>query len=490
VNFVFIITDTQNKSMIGAYGNPKVDTPNLDRLAEGGIRFERAYTTCPLCTPARGGIFTGLYPQINGAYCNNIAPHGHVANTGTVFRHYGYRACYTGKWHLDGSAYFGDGVPGGGFEPEWWYDGKRYAEEIGPEMFTAYRSSNDADALRQAGFDLEHIWGHRVADRAVDFMEQVGEEPFYLAVSFDEPHGPFVTPPEYWEKFDGSEIPRRPNFFAGAEGKPELLQIQRGQNLERFGGSAPSWEEFASSAMVRKWYGCNSYIDREIGRVVDAVDRLHGDDTMIIYTADHGGQAGSHGLISKGPMMYEESCNIPFIVRYPGGPSGAVCNSPAGHIDILPTLLDYAGVEAPEVLNGRSMRPVLEDPSAGYREAAMVNFHRFAINHDSYGEFYPVRCAVDGRYKLVLNLFETDELYDTAEDPYEMHNRIDDPALAGARDGLHDWLLDEMDRIRDPFRSWRWGSRAWRKVRKPFYSGGETRNRPEGFPFQPRSIDS
>ena len=138
MNFICIMTDTQNKSLVGAYGNPAVDTPSLDRLAEGGVRFDRAYTACPLCTPARGALFTGLHPQINGAYCNNVAPHRQAALMGTIFGQNGYRTGYTGKWHLDGSAYFGDGEPGGGFEPDWWYDGKRYAEDIGPEMFAAY----------------------------------------------------------------------------------------------------------------------------------------------------------------------------------------------------------------------------------------------------------------------------------------------------------------------------------------------------------------
>ena len=100
--------------MVGAYGNPAVDTPNLDRLAAEGIRFERAYTACPLCTPARSSIFTGLYPQVNGSWLNNVAPGRNVAMMGQIFKHYGFRAAYTGKWHLDGSAYFGDGVPRGG----------------------------------------------------------------------------------------------------------------------------------------------------------------------------------------------------------------------------------------------------------------------------------------------------------------------------------------------------------------------------------------
>ena len=477
MNFVFIMTDTQNKDMVGAYGRPQMDTPNLDRLAAGGIRFERAYTACPLCTPARGAIFTGLHPQINGAWCNNVAPHRHVAMMGEIFRHYGYRAAYTGKWHLDGTAYFGDGVPGGGFEGDWWYDGERYAEDIGPRMFQAYRTCKTADDLRKAGFDQEHMWAHRVADRAVDFLEKVGGEKFVLAVSFDEPHGPCVAPPEYWERFEKIGLPPRPNYNAPVEGKPELLQVQRRQN----GEASPGPDGLVYNP---RFFGCNSYVDREIGRVIDEVDRLHADDTMIIYTSDHGDQLRSHGLVGKGPMMYEETCNIPLIVRAPGAAAGAVSDALVSHVDLLPTMLDLSRIDRPAVLNGQSLSHVLTDPSAGGREHALISFHRFAINHDNFGEFYPVRCATDGRYKLIVNLFETDELYDLAEDPYEMRNRLADPALSAERDRLHDWMLAEMDRIRDPFRSFRWGRRDWRQVREEFYWGGVGRGRPEGFPFQ------
>ena len=480
MNFVFIMTDTQNKDMVGAYGRPQMDTPNLDALAADGVRFERAYTSCPLCTPARGALFSGLHPQVNGAWCNNIGPGTQTALMGTIFRHHGYRAAYTGKWHLDGTAYFGDGVPGGGFEEEWWYDGKRYAEDIGPEMFRAYRRCHTPAALREAGFTEDNIWGHRVAGRAVDFLEKVGGEDFVLVVSFDEPHGPCVAPPEYWERFEHIGIPRRPNYNAPLDGKPEILHIQRRQVGEDAG--SPDGLMYQP-----QFFGCNSYIDREIGRVIDATRRLHGEDTCILYTSDHGTQLRSHGLVGKGPMMYEETCNIPLIVRMPNGPRGAASDAVVSHVDLLPTMLELAGIERPEVLNGVSLTRTLSDPDARARDCALVNFHRFAINHDNHGEFYPIRCATDGRFKLVINLFETDELYDLRDDPYELTNRLDDPALLAERDRLHDWMLDEMDRIRDPFRSFRWGSRPWRKVREKSYRAGISRDRPAGFPFQPYS---
>lgn len=138
-------------------------------------------------------------------------------------------------------------------------------------------------------------------------------------------------------------------------------------------------------------------------------------------------------------------------------------------------------------MNIVSLRPVFEDPEARVRDHALISWNRFAINHDSYGEFYPIRCITDGRYKLAVNLFETDELYDMHEDPYEMRNRIDDPAFANIRDDLHDRLLDEMDRIRDTFRSYRWAHRPWRVNPRPQppYRGAPGRKPPAGFSFQP-----
>ena len=477
-NFVYIMTDTQNQSMVGAYGNPAVETPNLDRLAAHGIRFDCGYTTTPLCTPARGAIFSGLYPQVNGAWTNNMAPATNVALMGTIFRHYGFRAAYTGKWHLDGSSYFGDGQPGGGFEGDWWYDGKRYLTDLGDEKATAYNQATTPDELRAAGFTDDCIWGKRVADRAIEFLETVDDEPFVLVVSFDEPHGPHVAPPDWWERWESKDVPMVPNLNAPLDGKPRLQQVARAEY-----GDFP----VEPTPVLRRFFACNSYVDSQIGRVVDAVDRLHADDTVIIYSPDHGSQLGAHGMRNKGPFVYEETTRVPFIVRAPSR-APTVVRSPVSHLDIIPTMLELAGIEVPPALHGRSFARLLQDPLAPpHRDHAFVVFHRFAINHDQFGEFYPIRCVVDGTFKLAINLLDTDELYDLTADPYEMANGIDDPDLSGVRDGLHDVLLDEMDRIRDPFRSYLWGARPWRSARTIFYLRESLRPPPPGFPFQPKS---
>lgn len=483
MNIVLIITDSQMKSMVGAYGNPVVDTPNLDRLAARGIRFEHAYTSAPVCTPARGAIFSGMQPAVNGAWANNMSPQRSIPLMGTIFREYGYRAAYTGKWHLDGSEYFGDGEPGGGFEPDWWFDGFRYAYAIGPEMFAKYQKVKTAVELREAGFTEEKMWGHMVADRAVDFLEQVGDdEPFLLVVSLDEPHGPFVAPPEYWEQFESVDIPKPPNYNASVANKPAMQRLQRQQN-----GDVP-WEKRA--AFVNRFYGCNSYIDREIGRVLDAVEQLHNEDTVIIYTSDHGDMLGAHGLFTKGPMMYEEVANVPFIVRMPGGQEGAVSEALVSQIDLLPTFLDLAGIEQPDSLHGQSLRPIFEDPEAKLHDHVFVSFNRFAINHDQFGAFYPIRCVCNERYKLAINLLDQDELYDLEAGPHEIQNLINDPAHAAIRNQLHELIVEEMDRIRDPFRAFEWANRPWNQIRKPFYWGGTNRRLPKGFPFEPQVLSA
>ncbi|HEY8500530.1 MAG TPA: sulfatase-like hydrolase/transferase, partial [Clostridia bacterium] len=401
---------------------------------------------------------------------NNTAPHKDIALMGTIFSYYGYKTVYTGKWHLDGSSYHGDGVPDGGFEGEWWYDGKTYYEEMKKE-------GKKIPASR-----LEDMWGRRVADRAIDFLKKNKTEPFVLVVSFDEPHAPSNAPEEYLNMFDSGKIKKNPNFNIPLTGKPELLKIQRKQNGEM------TWEEYVNSQQVKKIYSCNLFIDMEIGRVIDAVNETHGEDTAIIYTTDHGQQQGSHGLKEKGPMMYEESCNVPFIIKYPGGASGAVCYSLASHLDIIPTMLDIAGIEIPESMHGTSLLPVLKDPGVEVRDFAHIGFHRFAINNDGMGGFYPVRCVTDGRYKLIINLFETDELYDLQEDKFEMNNLIYDKSYEKVRNFLHEAILEEMDRIRDPFRSCWWHNRSWRTDRKEYYySESFNRKKPKGFPFQPEA---
>lgn len=482
MNIVIIITDTQPTRMVGCYsGNYAVGTPNIDRFAAEAVRFTRAYTACPLCTPARSAMFSGQQPQVNGAHSNSLAPGTNVPLMGTVFSHYGYRCAYSGKWHLDGTSYFGDGMAGGGFEQEWWFDGRNYADFLGPKMFSEYIRCNTPDMLRSAGFDLEHTWGHQVANRAINFMRQRHDQPFLLVASFDEPHSPYVCPPEYWEQYDTANISRPENYMASLDDKPALQRSLRSREYPQDGD--------AYGKRFVKPYACNHYIDTEIGRVLDCVNELHGEDTMVIYTSDHGEMQLSHGLNGKGPMMYEEVLNIPMLVRHPGGLENHVCREPVSQVDILPTLLEACGQKVPGILHGRSFMPQLSGGEASADRGVLASYTRFAMNHDGWGGLYPIRCLIGDSHKLVLNLFDRDEFYALDSDPHEMTNLIDDSGMASIRDAMHGQLLDEMDRIRDPFRGDAWAKRPWadgseaqRKILR--------RSRPDVFPFQAACIEA
>ena len=236
------------------------------------------------------------------------------------------------------------------------------------------------------------------------------------------------------------------------------------------------------------YFGCNSYVDYEIGRVLDAVEK-HTSAALVIFTSDHGTPLLSHGLGSKGPAMYDETTRIPFIVRWKGhAPENSVCEHPVSHINIVPTLLDAAGIGIPPFLEGQSIMSTLHNPDETSNDFVFMEFMRYEVDHDSWGGFQPIRCAFDGRHKLVVNLHYTDELYDLESDPQEMNNLISSPEYSAARDFLHDRMLEWMDKTRDPFRGPIWERRPWKKKRIMGWRGsGQTRPRPDDG-YEPRVL--
>ena len=489
------MTDTQATNVVGAYGHPELGTPNIDRLAETGTKFERAYTTCPLCTPARAGLFTGIYPHTSGAWTNNLPLGDNVKTMGQRFADVGYATAYIGKWHLDGHDYFGTGRCPPGWDPAYWFDGRNYLDELAAEgngsdrFITLWRQGlNSPESLQQNDIRAEFTWAHRNSDRAVGFLRESRAEPFLLVVSYDEPHHPFTCPPSYVERFLDYDYPMGPGGSDTLEHKPAHQQ--------EWAASA-GVDRLTRDGRIRSpmYFGCNSFVDAEIGRVIDAVHTYAPENTYLIFTSDHGDMLGAHQLTGKGPVMYEEITHIPLIIECPlgHGPSGERAprsiDTLVNHIDLLPTLMDLAGMDLPPILEGGSLTPQLagkEDPD---REV-VVTFQRYEIEHDSWGGFQPVRAIVRGRYKLVLNLLHSDELYDLKSDPGEVRNLIDDPETAAVRDALHDRLLGWMYDKRDPFRGPEWERRLWRDSHRLQWRG-EFRPRPaDGYAPAVRDYDT
>jgi len=478
-NFVFIMTDTQGANVVGCYGRPEMRTPRIDGLAAEGVRFERAYSTFPVCTPGRSALFTGVYPSFNGAWANELPLGANVRTMGERFRDLGYATAYTGKWHLDGHDYFGTGECPEGWDPAMWYDGKRYLDDLSDDEIQLWRRGlGSVEALKEHGIGPEFTWGRRVSDKAIDWIEKraAGDDPFLLVVSYDEPHGPCTCPAEYVEPFVEHDYDLGPGAFDDLADKPAHHRAW-----------AAACGKTQTEGKVRKamYFGCQSFVDNEIGRVIGAVDRFARDDTVVIFTSDHGTMMGAHGITNKGPVMYEEITRIPLVVRMPGGEGpGRVDGTLASHVDLLPTMLELAGEGVPDLLSGESLAPVLRGDETDADRSVVIEFERFDVDNDAVGEFLPIRCIVRGDYKLAVNLLDSvDELYNLADDPAEVVNLIDDASHAEARDRLHDELLEWMDRTSDPFRGPCWANRPWRSIEfRDGFRGGKFRPRkPDGY---------
>jgi uncharacterized sulfatase len=481
---VLFLIDTQGTFTVGCYaGNPALGTPNIDRLASEGMRFDRAYTCAPVCGPARSAIFTGLYPHTNGVLGNDMAPHADLPTLGQRLQDAGYKTGYIGKWHLDGSDYFGDGRCPPGWDPEYWFDGRNYLESLPDEQAQLLsREMHDPASVAKHGITAEFTHAHRTAEKARAFIEAHREEDFFLVVSIDEPHHPFICPEPFVSAFDDFEM-EVPNAKDDLSTKP---RVQQEWARHVAGRRTLDIREGKHWLKHPRYFSCNSYSDHEVGRVVEAIDH-HTPNALVAYTADHGDTFGHHGLDSKGPALYEEIANIPFILRCPSLiEAGSVSPHPVSHIDLAPTVLDFFGIKPPPLLHGESLLAQCRDPQHATHEHVFVEFNRFEIDHDGFGGFAPIRAVCEGRYKLSINLIDTDEFYDLERDPHELHNAINDPEYVKIRDRLQDAIIAWMGETRDPLRGPHWGRRAWRKIEKSSW-GGPTRPRPFDEAYFPRT---
>jgi uncharacterized sulfatase len=471
---VFIMTDTTRRDMLGCYGNKDMKTPNLDKLASEGMRFERAYTCSPVSSPARGAIFTGTYPHTNAVWGNDMPLGDNIKTIGQRLSDNGYHCGYMGKWHLSGSDYFDTAICPAGWDPEFWYDERVYLNEMPAADCIRSRKNSSVEPE-------EFTFGHKVANKAIDFLNKHGSEAFFLSVSFDEPHGPCICPQEYHDMYKDYEFPVKKNTFDNLDNKPELQK--------KWSGDFYRSDRKDYKIINPPYFGSNSFADHEIGRILEKIDKV-APDALIFFTSDHGDMLGSHSIWSKGPAVYNEITNIPYIVRWKGKtPAGSVSKDPVSHINIVPTILDAAGLTVSDFIQGKSIVKTLLDPGVKPNEAVFIEFGRFEVDHDGFGGFQPLRCIFDGRYKLNINLFDADELYDLESDPDEMTNLISSKEHEEIRNSLHDKLLDWQGQTRDPFRGWYWACRPWRpEKQKDWWDDKLTRSRPDDG-YLPRVLD-
>ncbi len=473
-NILFIFTDQHRLSGVGCYGETPCQTPNIDRLASEGVRFETAYTVCPVCSPARGTVMTGLFPHSHGI-CSNVHNLGcsthelndHPDLLSRRLQSAGYLCGYSGKWHLGNNrkkAFINDSVMsvptkvgfvgqdfpghgGGGFNyPEY----KEYLAENGWEHEVT-PSENPDEWLRCGVLNgpEESTVPYFLTQNSINLMEQARQEdkPFFMWHNFWGPHSPYFATQKFYDIYKDMEIPEWPNYRwdATADEMPRQVKIHPD-------AGSKSWEDWAE--MIRYYYAFTTMIDHQIGRMLDYLDESGlAENTIVVFSADHGETLGSHGgLVDKGWQHFEEIQRIPFIVRTPGETNpGTVRNEWISSADFYPTFLDIAGVEAENFgdvkLQGESVLPLLRGEDVKWRDTVFTEF--YGVNSTS-ATMISVR---RGNLKYGWNCSNMDEFYDLETDPHEMNNLIKDPKYTGKIKELREVMADWMEETRYPGRN-------------------------------------
>jgi arylsulfatase A-like enzyme len=453
-NVLFLMADDLN-NMLGCYGDPLAKTPNIDRLAARGVRFERAYCAFPLCGPSRNSILTGLYPNSTGILANGQIFRQTIPKQISMpqaFRQAGYFAARIGKlYHYNVPMSIGTN---GHDDPGSWElelnpaGADRLEEE--PKIFSltpgsfggtlSWYASPKQEALHTDGL---------MADDAEWVLERCAKRknrPFFLAVGFFRPHTPYVSPQKYFDLHPKEKMPV-------VEGVKEDQADIPPAGLASYKKEQDKLTDDLRRQCRQAYYASISFMDAQVGRVIDALDRLGlADNTIIVFTSDHGYHMGEHGLWQK-QSVFEESARVPLLIVAPGASkAGGVAASPVGLIDIVPTLAELCGVKAPENVQGQSLTAMLEDPSVTGRGWAITQvvrgggFRRFgaspAVGDDGKRFFgYSLRTP-RWRYTEWDEGRQGRELYDHDADPRELTNLARDPAHAEIVDQLSQQLRD------------------------------------------------
>ncbi len=408
-NLVFVFAD-QMRQDAGFLGNREVRTRNLDRVAEEGVVFTNAISTCPICTPYRAALLTGRYPLSNGMVLNDVRLPVTETSIAHCFRDAGYRTAYLGKWHLDGPHRGGFTPPGPrrqGFE-HW------AVANCTHDYLNSCYFRDDPQPIRIAGYDADHF-----TDLTVEYIrEHAGRDPFCLFLSWGPPHDPCrVMPPEYLI-CDDATLTLRPNATA------------------------------TDRAELAGYYAHITALDRCFGRIEAAiVEAGIAEDTILVFTSDHGDMLGSQGLQRK-QKPWDESIMVPFLLRYPravraGRRVDTLLNAP----DLMPTLLALAGLPIPETVEGQDLSgaatggPVAEPTSA------------FISNPCPFIEPIPEwRGVRTKRHTYVRTLDGPWLLYDNEADPYQLNNLVGQVTHQKVQQQLEDELQDWLCRLHDDFR--------------------------------------
>ncbi len=413
-NVVFLICDDLNCDL-GSYGHPLVKTPNIDRLAEQGTRFDRAYCQYALCGPSRASFLTGLYPDQTLIHKNAIYIREHIPNVTTVsqmYRNNGFFATRIGKlYHYNVPKHIGTS---GHDDPySWNYTINPRGRDVEEEskIFTLKPGTFGATLswLAAEGTDEEQTDG-MIADAAVAELQRYHREdrPFFLAVGLFRPHTPYVAPKKYFDMYplDQIVVPEVPEGYDKTIPEPALKSIRRKKEQINLA------DDLAKQA-IQAYYATISFADAQVGKVLETLETTGlAKDTVVVFTSDHGYHMGEHGHWQK-TTLFENATRVPLIISSPDQrDKGGVVTSPVEMVDIYPTLAELSGLEAPDFLSGVSLAASMDNSSVKPRESAL----------SQYMQGYSIRTERFRYTEWGEKGAEGVELYGCQDDPEELKN--------------------------------------------------------------------
>ncbi len=483
-NLVFIMSDQQRYDTMACYGNDWIDTPNLNALASESFVFERAYVTQPVCTPARASIMTGLYPHSAGPIVNKMHLPAHFNTIGELVSPDCARA-YMGKWHLGNDVLpqhnfdtwvstedshresyssqealgrltdYHQHLVANGFEPD--------TTKAGSRVFSGEGRARLPEEFQMASF---------LGDRAAGFIQDNADRPFVLYVNTFEPHSPYFGP--LMDHYDPARLPVGPSFLEKPVGSALISRLRADYCMQYLEGGDHTADEYMRDyaaveedvgteegwRRLRAHYFANvNLVDRMVGRITSAIDDAGvADDTVVVFTSDHGDMLGDHGMLEK-RSMYDESSRVPMLMRVPWlSREQTTVPGSMSHIDLAPTVLDLLGDPVPYHMQGKSLVPTLSSGASLEDNDVFIEWNGFfssmpdrhlgtaAIDRMNR---LPWRTVVSGGWKLNLCVGDQCELFDLDNDPHEMRNLFDDPAQRDrVRDlaaRIRDWQIETDD---------------------------------------------
>ncbi len=478
-NILFICTDQQRGDSLHCAGANWAVTPNLDGIARDGARFSQCYVQNPVCSPSRASLFTGKYVANHGLYANGVPFPSHQGLFTRVLADAGYDCGMIGKQHLypcdtwrtepradDGYRVFewAHGPNHRALENDYHRWLRQEHPDLYAEIFPDKGANENTEYSNRArtGTPIDHVkkeahYSHWVAERAIDFIQhpRSDDAPFMLVANFFDPHHSFGAPQEFRDMIDADAIPA-PNTRPGElDDKPAP---HRAYSEKSYSGTAPGFQDYSPEQIKEiraQYFAMIALVDYEVGRILASLEEAGlADDTLVVFSSDHGEMLGNHQQLLKGPQLYDDLTRVPLLARWPGHISpGTVVDELVQWVDLSATFLDAAGCGAGRGVQGSSLLPLTRGEDGDWRKWALSEYRFSGFKTD------PLLMTTMLRHedwKLIVwhgdpatPATRDGELYNLVDDPGELHNLFHDPDHAKTRRHLKTVMLDAMAEAED-----------------------------------------